>query len=105
MKKSIISIFVALLAFTAMSFTVAGDVTCDSCGGSGRVICSSCNGNPSCPCIKCGGSGQVEYNGITNECIVCDGTGRNECRTCDGKGQVLCTRCLGRGVIHVPGGE
>ena len=101
MKKSLFKSFaVVAIAMIAMSFTVMGDRTCDSCGGRGSLTCPTCGGRPYFKCVKCGGSGQVEYKGSTYTCGICEGTGYNECRTCNGKGAVLCTRCFGRGTIH-----
>ena len=81
MKKSAFRSFVVVaIAMIAMSFTITGERTCDSCGGSGSLSCPNCNGNPRCACIKCGGSGVVDYKGSTYTCGICDGTGYNECR-------------------------
>lgn len=70
MKRAFKLLLVFAIAMVAMSWTVCGERTCDSCGGSGSVTCTTCNGSPRCACIKCGGSGQVEYNGGTYVCGV-----------------------------------
>ena len=69
MKTKIIKrMLIVAIAMIAMSFTVMGERTCDSCGGSGKKTCPTCNGSPRFACPKCGGSGQVYNNGNTYEC-------------------------------------
>ena len=45
---------IVAIAMIAMSFTVMGERTCDSCGGSGKMTCPTCNGSPRFACPKCG---------------------------------------------------
>ena len=70
----------------------SGEVSCDSCDGSGQEECSNCYGEGDVDCDNCDGTGEDEEG---DTCGYCDGSGKESCKDCSSEGQLDCEYCSG----------